>query len=67
MGRQRTITGGPTSLVELMTEPTPEACPICHRTVGPDENTEWVPVCPLVYPAVKGLLCHQVCLEEGRR
>lgn len=48
-------------------EPKSEGCPICHRPVGSDEASEWVPVCPLVYPKVEGLRCHQDCLAEERQ
>lgn len=44
----------------------PEGCPICHRTVSPGQDAEWVAVCPLLYPEVKGLRCHQACLEQQR-
>lgn len=43
-----------------------EACPICHRVVRAGEASEWVPVCPLVYPETEGLRCHAECLAEER-
>jgi hypothetical protein len=43
-----------------------EACPICHVPVADDEPSEWVPVCPLVYPEIEGLRCHVSCLAEER-
>jgi hypothetical protein len=43
-----------------------EACPICHRAVLGGEATEWVPVCPLVYPEIEGLMCHERCLAGER-
>jgi hypothetical protein len=43
-----------------------EACPICHRVVREGEPSEWVPVCPLVYPEIQGLLCHERCLGRER-
>jgi hypothetical protein len=43
-----------------------EACPICHRVVGSDEPWEWVPVCPIVYPEIEGLRCHESCLSRER-
>jgi hypothetical protein len=45
---------------------TTEACPVCHTTVMPGELFEWVPVCPLVYPQIQGLRCHETCLAEER-
>jgi len=43
-----------------------EACPICHLRVVDGEPAEWVPVCPLVYPGIRGLRCHEMCLAEER-
>jgi hypothetical protein len=43
-----------------------EACPICHTVVGEGEPYEYVPVCPLVYPEIEGLRCHDRCLAEER-
>ncbi len=45
---------------------TGEACPICHEVVAENEPAEWVPVCPLVYPDVGGLQCHETCLARER-
>lgn len=53
-------------MVHERTQGTGEGCPICHRAVASDEPFEWVPVCPLVYPEVEGLRCHQSCLAEER-
>jgi hypothetical protein len=47
-------------------ESTTEACPICHRSIGTEETAEWVPVCPVVYPEVAGLQCHESCLSDER-
>lgn len=47
-------------------ERSPEACPICHRLVADGQPSEWVPVCPLVYPEIEGLRCHANCLAEER-
>lgn len=47
-------------------EGTEEACPICHAAVTDGEPSEWVPVCPLVYPDTEGLRCHETCLAEAR-
>ena len=43
-----------------------EACPICHLRVVDGEPAEWVPVCPLLYPGIRGLRCHEMCLGEER-
>gem|GEM_PF-2316211 len=43
-----------------------EACPVCHEPVADGQPTEWVPVCPLVYPESAGLQCHERCLIEER-
>jgi hypothetical protein len=43
-----------------------EGCPICHRAVLDGEAMEWVPVCPLAYPEVEGLMCHERCLAAER-
>ncbi len=43
-----------------------EGCPICHRVVRGDEASEWVPVCPLLYPDTEGLRCHADCLSLER-
>ncbi len=43
-----------------------EACPICHRVLVDGEPYEWVPVCPLEYPEIEGLRCHDRCLAEER-
>lgn len=34
--------------------------------VADGQPSEWVPVCPLVYPEVEGLRCHANCLAEER-
>lgn len=44
----------------------PDHCPICHRSIGAADDSEWVPVCPLVYPEIEGLRCHSRCLAEER-
>ena len=43
-----------------------EGCPICHRVVRSEEASEWVPVCPLLYPETEGLRCHADCLARER-
>ena len=54
-----------------MSHPTPdpktEGCPICHRPVRSSDTSEWVPVCPLVYPDTEGLRCHEDCLAAERQ
>ena len=54
-----------------MSHPTPdpkaEGCPICHRPVRSSDTSEWVPVCPLVYPETEGLACHADCLAAERQ
>ena len=47
-------------------DPKAEGCPICHRPVRPGDASEWVPVCPLVYPETEGLRCHEDCLAERK-
>jgi hypothetical protein len=51
---------------ELLEGKYSEACPICHTPVVHGDAVELVPVCPLVYPAVQGLVCHSSCLREER-
>ena len=53
-------------MTHLSANETGEACPICHVAVPDDEPSEWVPVCPLVYPEIEGLRCHATCLAEER-
>jgi len=54
-----------------MSHPTPdpkaEGCPICHRPVRSSDISEWVPVCPLVYPGTEGLLGPEDCLAAERQ
>ena len=53
-------------MTHVRAEETGEACPICHVAVAVGAPSEWVPVCPLVYPKIKGLRCHESCLAEER-
>lgn len=48
-------------------DPEAEGCPICHRPVRPGDASEWVPVCPLVYPETEGLRCHADCLAAEKQ
>jgi len=41
-------------------------CPICHRKVDAHQDYEIVPVCPVVYPEVRGLYVHETCIETER-
>jgi hypothetical protein len=43
-----------------------DACPICHEEIAAGDPVETVPVCPLVYPQIDGLVCHSRCLAEER-
>ena len=49
-----------------MKQVAPEACPICHQALRAGEAMERVPVCPLVYPGIDGLMCHERCLAAER-
>lgn len=54
-------------MINPTADPKAEGCPICYQPVCPGDASEWVPVCPLVYPYTEGLRCHEGCLAVERQ